>query len=115
MLKSACWLFCLSDEIDCYTHGYYFGFFSIFTKDTDFKIQRIGIIQAMVMQVSTKQYIILLLNNFNSHLQTVVIVNIAFGRLSMLMLHFCDDKKVPHSEQVIIKLPSVKILLASVL
>lgn len=67
------------------------------------------------MYCFVKACIILLLNNFNSHLQTVVIVNIAFGRLSMLILHFCDDKKVPHSEQVIIKLPSVKILLASVL
>lgn len=87
--------------------------FSAFTKDTDYKIQRIGIIQAMVMQALTKQYIILFLNNFNSYLQTVKIVNIAFGRFSMLILHFLDDKKVPCSEQVIITLPSLKIPLVS--
>lgn len=67
------------------------------------------------MQALKKQYIILLLNNFNSRLQTVIIVNIAFGRFSTLILHFLDDKKVPHSEPVIITLPSFKMPLVSVL
>ena len=89
--------------------------FSTFTKDTDFQIQRIGVIQATVMQALTKQYVILFLNNFNSRLQTVIIVNIAFGRFSTLILHFLDDKKVPCSGQVIIILPSVKIPLVSML
>lgn len=52
----------------------------------------------MVMQALAKQYISLFLSNFNSHLQTVIIVNIAFGRLSMSVLQFLDDKKVLCSE-----------------
>lgn len=82
-------------------------FFSTFSKDTDFKIQRIGIIQTMVMQALTKQYIILFLNNSNLRLQTVTMQHI---NISLL-----DDKKVPCSEPVIIILPSLKIPLVSVL
>lgn len=48
----------------------------------------------MVMQALAKQYISLFLSNFNSHLQTVIIVNIAFGRFSMSVLQFLHDKKV---------------------
>lgn len=113
--KSASWLFCLSDRMGCYTHGYYLGVFLHMHKDAYFKIQRLGIIQAMVMQAFTKHYIILFLNNFNSCLQTVIIVNIAFGRFSMLIPQFLGDTKVPHSEQVIITFSSVKILLVSML
>lgn len=65
----------------------------------------------MVMQALAKQYISLFLSNINSHLQTVIIVNIAFGRFSTSVLQFLDDKKVLCSEQVIITLPSVKTLL----
>lgn len=61
------------------------------------------------MQALAKQYISLFLSNFNSRLQTVITVNIAFGRLSMSVLQFLDDKKVLCSEQVIITLLSVKV------
>lgn len=90
-------------------------FFSTLNKDRGFKIQRIDIIQAMVMQALTEQYIILLLNNFNSCLQTVIIQNIAFGRFSTLILHFLDDKKVSCSAQVIITLPPLTVPLVSML
>lgn len=66
--------------------------FSTFTKDTDFKMQRIGTVQAMAVQALTKHYIILFLNNFNSCLQTVIIVSIAFGVFSTftsLMIKRC--------------------------
>lgn len=75
------------------------------------KSVRIGIIQAMVMQALAKHYISLFLSNFNSHLQTVIIVNIAFGRFSTSVLQFLGDQKVLPSEQVIITIPSVKTLL----
>lgn len=65
------------------------------------------------MQALTKHYVTLFLNNFNSCLQTVIIVNIAFGKFNKLIPQFLDEKKVPHSEQVIITLSSVKIPLVS--
>lgn len=78
-------------------------------------MQRIGTVLAMAVQALTKHYIILFLNNFNSCPQTVIIVSIAFGIFSTLILHFFDDKKVPCSEQVTITLHSVIILLISML
>lgn len=65
----------------------------------------------MVMQPLAQQYISLFLSNFNLHLQTVIIMNMAFGRFNTSVLQFLDDKKALHSEQVIITLPSVKTLL----